>query len=119
MYSWVHLLISLTAVDPEPFKKIEDDTHDRIIKLILQESVNVDEMVKDMETLETKTNEDDSAKSMDDEGPAKSTLNPIYIPPNSPVEENLIQKNVNETATAAPVKPSRNLVSTKGTILSG
>ena len=56
--------------------------------------------------------EGDSAKktneSSDEDGPSKSTLNPIYIPPKSEEKSGSvkpIEKNTNESTV--PVKPSR------------
>ena len=58
--------ILLIGVCTDSAKKVEDDTHDKIIELIRQESVNVDEMVKHMKDLEAQTSVDiqsDSPKS--------------------------------------------------------
>ena len=61
---------SSIGVGSDSTKKVQDDTHDKIIELIRQESVNVDEMVKHMKDLEAQTSVDiqsDSPKSSDSE----------------------------------------------------
>ena len=55
-------IIFILGIDPEPANK-EDDTHDKIMKLIKQESLNVDEMVKDMKNLEAQISVDKQSVS--------------------------------------------------------
>ena len=61
---------SSIGVGGDSNKKVQDDTHDKIIELIRQESVNVDEMVKHMKDLEAQTSveiQSDSPKLSDSE----------------------------------------------------
>ena len=62
-WAWIHSVLFLLAIDPQPDKKEEDDTHEKIMKLIKQESVNVEEMVNNMKNLEAQISVDKQSVS--------------------------------------------------------